>query len=354
MRASARGRHRLLRLVLSVLLVGFNTAAPHVSRAADPSTRGDAPEYTRPLGIALDELEYPYPVQFLPLQIEGRDVRMAFMDVPPRDQSAAARHTVLLLHSKNFWGAYWRDTIRVLTDAGCRVIVPDQLGFGKSSKPDVHYSFDLLAENTVALLDQLKVDRVVVVGHSMGGMLASHLAAMYPQRVSRLILENPIGLEDYRLKGVPPTPLEKLYESELNKSTPELRNYLKLYFAQWRPEYETYVEVPARVRLSGEYPRWAYASALTTQMIYQQPVWHEFGLIRCPTLLVIGQSDRTTIGRGTVSPDVLKTLGNYPELGRAAQRDIAGSKLVEIENCGHIPHFEAPDKFHAAVLEFLK
>lgn len=72
------------------------------------------------------------------------------------------------------------------------------------------------------------------------------------------------------------------------------------------------------------------------------------------TLLVIGQSDRTTLGRGVVSEDVLKTLGQYPQPGKASARDIPGSKLVELTNVGHIPHLESPNKFHIALLDFLQ
>jgi pimeloyl-ACP methyl ester carboxylesterase len=89
-------------------------------------------------------------------------------------------------------------------------------------------------------------------------------------------------------------------------------------------------------------------------MIYQQPVRHEFGLIKVPTLLVIGQADRTTIGRGQVGEDVIRTLGQYPQLGRDAARDIPGSKLVEVENCGHIPHLEVPQRFNQELVGFLK
>jgi pimeloyl-ACP methyl ester carboxylesterase len=108
------------------------------------------------------------------------------------------------------------------------------------------------------------------------------------------------------------------------------------------------------VALGGEYPRWAKAAALTYQMIYQQPVRHEFHLIEPPTLLVIGQEDRTTLGRGSVSPGVLRTLGNYPKLGKEAARDIPNARLVELQNVGHIPHLESPEKFHRALLDFLK
>jgi len=210
-----------------------------------------------------------------------------------------------------------------------------------------------MAAQTAALLDHLNVRRAVVVGHSMGGMLAVRFARNYPERTAKLVLEDPIGLEDYRMK-VPPTPTEEQFRQELEKTPAALRKYIAGYFVTWKPEYEKLVEPHARVTLGGEYPRWARSSALTYQMIYQQPVRHEFSLIRTPTLLVIGQSDRTAIGKDKVSPEVAKTMGNYPELGRAAAKDIEGSRLVELENVGHIPHMEAPEKFHAALVEFLK
>ncbi|MBA3506592.1 MAG: hypothetical protein H0T80_12540 [Betaproteobacteria bacterium] len=75
--------------------------------------------------------------------------------------------------------------------------------------------------------------------------------------------------------------LRKFIESELNGGDPKkIREFLQRYVVEWKPEmYEHFVEVRARLALSGEYPRWAKASALTYQMIYQQPVRHEFGLI---------------------------------------------------------------------------
>src|SRR5687768_17571738 len=80
-----------------------------------------APVYFEPLGIALEAWPYPQPVQFLDLEIQGQKLRMAYMDVRPKEAKSG---TVLLLHGKNFFGAYWEPTIRALADAGFRVIVP--------------------------------------------------------------------------------------------------------------------------------------------------------------------------------------------------------------------------------------
>ncbi len=314
------------------------------------SGQEQAPVYTTPLGIALDEYPYPYPVQFLTLKIDGQQLRMAYMDVAPEGWDG--KRAVVLLHGKNFYGSYWENTIKALTAAGYRVIVPDQLGFGKSAKPEIDYSFDLLADNTVHLLDQLQVQQAVILGHSMGGMLAVRLARNYPERVSRLVLEDPIGLEDYRF-FVPPQTTAQLYEIEMNMTPEKYRAFVKRYFVKWRPEYERFVETRCRESLSGEFPRYARAAALTFQMIYRQPVRHEFSLIKPPTLLVVGLKDRTTVGRGRVPEEILKDKGRYDLLGKAAAKDIPNCRLVEIPEVGHLPHLEAPEQFHQALLDFL-
>lgn len=304
-----------------------------------------------PLGIAMENYPYPYPVEYFEIEIQGQDLRMAYMDVKPSRNSNG--RTVVLFHGKNFFGAYWENTINFLRENGFRVVVPDQIGFGKSTKADIHYSFHLLAQNTKRLLNQLGIQNATVVGHSMGGMLATRFALMYPVTTSHLVLENPIGLEDYRLK-VPFNSIENAYENLLNRTEEGIRSYFKTYFVEWKPEYDRFVQVHYRWTLSGEYPRLAWSSALTYEMIYTQPVVYEFSQVKVPTLLVIGQEDRTTLGRGTVSQQVLNTLGQYPKLGKKTAEAIPNAKLVELDNIGHIPHLAAPEQFHKALLEYIR
>jgi len=317
--------------------------------AAPPETAAAAP--AEPLGIALEGLPYPYPVKFLPVPIDGQDLRMAFMDVPP--SGPANGKVVVLLHGKNFFGAYWAPTIEALSAAGFRVVVPDQIGFGKSSKADVHYTFELLASNTKRLLDALVIPKAAIVGHSMGGMLAVRFALMYPEATAALVLENPIGLEDYREK-VPYASLDATYRTMLTPTKDGLERFYRSYFARWRDEYGQFAELAWRQTLGGEWPRAARASALTYDMIYTQPVVQDLPRLRVPAMLVIGQEDRTTLGRGALPKEVLATLGQYPDLGKRAAKAIPGAKLVEIESVGHIPHLEAADRFNAVLVEFLR
>jgi pimeloyl-ACP methyl ester carboxylesterase len=300
----------------------------------------------------LSQYSYPFPEKYLELKLEGEDCRMAYMDVFPQ-KSNEGKPVVLLLHGKNFFGAYWANTIKFLTEAGYRVIVPDQVGFGKSTKANLHYSFHQLARNTKKLLDTLGVQKVTVVGHSMGGMLATRFALEYPETVQKLVLENPIGLEDYRT-GVPFQSVDEAYAKELKTTAESIRNYHNTYYPAWRAAFEEWVNVPAAQLNSPDYQQVAMASALTYEMIYQQPVCYEFRNLKVPTLLIIGQEDRTVVGKALIKDNLkLAQMGNYPKLGKQTAKAIPKSDLLELPGVGHIPHLEAPDKFHSALLMYL-
>lgn len=124
------------------------------------------------------KLAYPFPVNYLSINIEDQVAKMAYMDVKPQKANG---QSVLLFHGKNFNGYYWKDVIAFLVAQGYRVIVPDQLGFGKSGKPNIHYSFSQMAANTMQLLNSLNIDKINIIAHSMGGMLATRFVLMYPE-----------------------------------------------------------------------------------------------------------------------------------------------------------------------------
>lgn len=300
-----------------------------------------------PLSITLENVRYPYPVRFIPLNTEGQDVRMAYMDVKPAKPNG---ETVLLFHGKNFGGYYWTGVIRGLVAKGYRVVVPDQIGFAKSSKPIIHYSFHLLAGFNATLLDSLKIKDAFVLGHSMGGMLATRFALMFPERTKKLLLENPIGLEDYRT-FVPYATPEAAYQAEL-KTTPQSvkRYYQTSYFVKWKPEYDELVRIASGVTGSADFPRYARVAALTGQMIYEQPVVHEFPDLKVPVVLLIGTRDRTIVGKARLNPDQQSRHGLYDQLGKQAAARIPGAVLVEFPDSGHIPHLEIPEEFMKALL----
>ena len=158
-----------------------------------------------------------------------------------------------LLHGKNFTGYYWKEVISKLTEKGYRVIAPDQLGWGRSGKPVIHYSFHTLASNTAQLLDSLKIDKIILVGHSMGGMLASRFAMQYPWRVEKLILEDPIGLEDYK-RFIPYRTIQELTAKELSATYQSYKKYQQSYYPVWKQEYDQYVDIQAESLSDPDFP----------------------------------------------------------------------------------------------------
>jgi len=236
------------------------------------------------------------------------------------------------------------------------VVIPDQIGFGKSSKP-AHYQFTFqsLAANTLALLDEIGVQKTHVLGHSMGGMLASRFALMFPERTQSLILENPIGLEDWKTL-VPYPGVDAWYEGELRTTAEGIQKYqLESYYdGKWKPEYQPWVDILVGMVKSENYAVVAWNQALTYDMIFTQPVLYEFPLIQVPTLLIIGQRDTTALGKNKVSKEIAETMGDYPVLGKKAAAAIPDSQLVEIEGIGHLPHIESFEKFIDPLLEFLE
>lgn len=302
--------------------------------------------------LRLENIKYPFPVSEISLNIQGHELIMAYMDVKPKKPNGK---TVMLLHGKNFCGAYWEQAAKDLTKEGFRVVIPDQIGFGKSSKvTDIQYSFQLLAENTKAVLDQLGVTKVNVLGHSMGGMLATRFALMYPEMTEKLIFENPIGLEDWKVV-VPYQSVDDWYQTELKQNYEKIKNYqLTFYYdGKWKPEYAPWVNILAGWTLNKDYSIIAKNSALTYDMIFTQPVCYEFENLTMPTLLIIGQRDRTALGKALAPKEAQEKLGNYPKLGKVTAKKIKNATLVEIDGIGHLPHIEAYDRFIKPLTEFL-
>lgn len=315
-----------------------------------PLAHAQHPDY----GPQLEGFDYPHEVKRFEFVSQGQPLSMAYMDV------AAAKpngRTVVLLHGKNFCAATWEDTIIALTGAGFRVVAPDQIGFCKSSKPQAYqFSLGQLASNTHALLDKLGIEQASIVGHSMGGMLATRYALQYPQTTAQLLLVNPIGLEDWKAEGVPWRGIDQWHERELKTTFESIRKYQQevYYSGQWKPAYDRWVGMLAGMYSGPGREVVAWNQALTSDMVFNQPVLYEFPKLTVPTTLFIGQRDRTAIGKDLAPPDLAKRLGDYPALGKRAAAAIPGATLVEFADLGHSPQVEAPERFNAALLDALK
>lgn len=126
----------------------------------------------------------------------------------------------------------------------------------------------------------------------------------------------------------------------------QLKNY---YHGRWQPTYDRWALLQAGMYEGAGRDQVAWAAALTDDMIYSQPVVHEFGDIKVPTVLIIGQDDRTALGKDVTPPTTAATLGDYPELGKQATATIPHARLIPLPGLGHSPMLEAPDRFYKAL-----
>jgi pimeloyl-ACP methyl ester carboxylesterase len=327
----------LTRLALAAALVLSFTAASAAER--------------EPYGIGLEGFAYPYPVSLLPVVNEGEQLRMAYMDIAPAQPNG---RTVMLLHGRNFPSSYWAPEIKVLNEAGYRVVVPDQIGFGKSSRPTGELHFDNLARNTIALLDHLGIAKADIVAHSMGGMVAVRIARVYPDRVNHLVLAAPIGLEDYRMY-VPPTPTEKILENEDKLTAEGYRKQLENNYAPKIPPEAMTPFIDARFNIKGaaDYRRWLHAFVSSGQMIYREPVVHEIPLVSVPTLFIMGADDHNAPGRPNAPEALRPKMGQNAELAKALAAKMPNGRAEVLENAGHLVFLDAPDRFNTLMLPFM-
>jgi len=304
--------------------------------SAQPAPPHSAPASWGPISINLEEYDYPYPVEYMNFNVYGEDVRIAYMDVAPT--GSANGHTVIFHHGGYYYGWYWEDQIRALSEEGYRVIAKDRLGWGKSSKPEITYSINLWASNTARLMDHLGIEQAALVGHSIGGQMVTRFAFLYPERITHLVTVNQVGLTDRRGgRGFQPLTGEVDANPDMEAVYASLVKWAEKNYVKWSPDYLEHMRIRYGQRLSGDWPRMAYISRLTGHVRGMDTVVNDWQHIRTPTLILGGQEDYPT----------------YAEESRHAASIFPNGEMILIPNVGHNPHEEAPDIFNEELLRFL-
>jgi pimeloyl-ACP methyl ester carboxylesterase len=331
-------------IILPVLVI--HCAARLAAQAGGILPPAPTPTDVKPGSITCDECPYPYPSKYLDLRVYTQDVRIAYMDVAPL--GTANGRTVVLLHGNNFGGFYFKPVIDGLTKEGFRVIVPDQIGYGRSSKPIAPYNFNSQARNTFLILQKEKIERAMVVGHSMGGMLAARLATQYPKAIERLVIYNPIGLTDDRFDR-PMAPIDESYQQTLKSDYQSIRAGLSRYVAHnpkaWNSDFETYTRLRYSWTLSADWPRLAMVQALIGQMLYADPVVYDWAHIQVPTLAFGGAEDML-LGPAARFRERMEYLAKTIPNGNG--------RVLLLPGLGHVPHLEAPGQVLPPLVAFLE
>jgi 2-hydroxy-6-oxonona-2,4-dienedioate hydrolase len=242
---------------------------------------------------------------------------------------AGAGPTVILLHGLGGSSQVWQFNIGALAEK-YHVVVPDQIGFGKSDKPLVNYRIRTYVDFLDQFCKQLKIERATLVGNSMGGWIAAMFTASFPDRVDKLVLVDAAGY-------APPKDFDTRVFWGLNPTTREgMKVLVAKVFYNKAFQTDAFIDqsIAARLAAGDGYT----INSITESIIRGEDFLDDIvKTIKRPTLIIWGRQDG------------LVPLAE----GERFNKDIAGSKMIVIDQCGHVPNAEKPGEFNAAVLKFL-
>ena len=242
---------------------------------------------------------------------------------------AGSGPTVILLHGLGGSWQSWHFNIGALAEK-YHVVALDQIGFGKSDKPFVNYRIRTYVDFLDQFCKQLKIERATLVGNSMGGWIAAMFTASFPDRVDKLVLEDAAGY-------APPKDFDMRTLFNLNPTTRAgMKVLVAKVFYNKALQTDAFIDqsIAARLAAGDGYTINSITESILRGEDYLDDV---VKTIKRPTLIIWGRQD------GLVSLTE----------GERFNKDIAGSKMIVIEECGHVPNLEKPGEFNAALLKFL-
>lgn len=245
--------------------------------------------------------------------------------------SGGAGSAVLLLHAFPLTSKMWEPQIDSLGDR-FRFIAPDLSGFGASDLPEDDYSMERWAGEVRGLLDQLGLEKVVLVGLSMGGYLAFECLRRFGDRFSGLVLA------DTRAEADPPEGIEKRTKQQAMVREGGRDDLIDALTGALLGEAtaRNKPDVVERVGALMDNPPAGFIGGLEA-MKSRPDSSGDLAAIKIPTLIIVGENDGIT----------------PPEASRKMHEHIEASRLVVIPKAGHLSNLEAPEPFNGALAEFL-
>jgi len=212
-----------------------------------------------------------------------------------------------------------------------QVVTFDNRGVGRSDKPPGPYSTRMMADDTLGLMDLLRIDKAHIMGTSMGGMIAQELAINYPQRVMKLVLACTYPSQDE-------TSGDTLEQAKFLQLSPAEKASSMIGLAFNKPLYRFIFGLLARVQTRFGGTSGATGIAGQSEACRTHNTLDRLSLITAPTLVIVGTGDR-----------IIKPVSSEVIAGK-----IPNAKLARLEGGSHCFSFEMKNEFNREVLHFLK
>ena len=287
---------------------------------------------------SFDELNYKYPVK--KVYLPENEFTIAYTDEGKGD------NTIILIHGLGSYLRAWEKNIGELSKNN-RVIAIDLPGYGKSSKEPHTGMMTFYAGIVNELVKELKLNKVIIGGHSMGGQIGMTTYLKYPQIVKGLVLAAPAGFERFT-KGQKQWFRDVMTVDGVRLTTPEaIQNNLASNFFRQPKDADFMVSERMEMRSADDFIPYCYAVVQSVQGMVDNPVIDYLQDIKVPTLILFGENDN-------LIPNRYLNPGRTVEIAKYGASKIHNSKLVMIPKTGHFLMFEKPEVFNKETIDFIK
>ena len=291
--------------------------------------------YTNLPPVEFQDIDYGYPTKSV-----LSNPSISYIDAGKGDK------TILLVHGLASNAGFWRYAIAELSK-NYRVIAVDLPGYGKSGKGAYPYSMTFYANQIKRFADELKLDKFILVGHSMGGQIGITFSLKYPERLEKLVLASPAGVEEFE-QGEGDWLRSVMTKNGVKKTTEDvIRRNLANNFYSWNDKWEWMVEERVRMIKAKDFDEFCYTVVRSVNAMLDEPTFDKIKNISVPALIVYGKNDGL-IPNPYLNPGFTSDVFNW------GATQIPNCKIHEIEECGHMLQIEHPQEFSNAVLDFIK
>lgn len=291
--------------------------------------------YTKMPALEFNDINYGYNTKKI-----LKNPSISYIDVGEGEK------TIILVHGLASNAGFWRYNIPELAKH-FRVIAVDLPGYGKSQKDFYFYNMSFFAEQIKRLVDELKINKFIYIGHSMGGQIGINFALKYPERLEKLILASPAGFEEFE-QGEGDWLRSVMTVNGVKKTTEEgIRRNLAMNFYTWDEKWEWMVEERVRMAKSKEFDDFSYAVVRSVNGMLDEPTFNRLDKITVPTLVIYGKYD------GLI-PNPYLNPGKTYDVFHNSTAKIPNCELHQIDNCGHMLQIEHPEEFNETIRNYIK
>ena len=289
-----------------------------------------------PPATAQDSLpHYPDDVQTTP--VDGREI--AFVD-------RGEGEPVLFVHGLGSNLSLWREALDAF-DGSHRVLALDLPGYGLSGKDDVPGTMSFFAEVVTGFLDERGLDTVTVVGVSMGGQVGLTLALQSPERVRRLALVSPAGIESFTSEEAEALKNATTAKGIVNTTDEQVRQNTALNFAEWSDEHAWLIEQRHALSERDDFEAYATANARSVAGMLEGKVRDRLGEIEVPTLVLFGAGDKL------IPNQYLHENMTTADVADRARTALPNATVHLVADAGHLLMLERPAVFREHLRSFL-